>query len=408
MPHEPTPRLPSFLIRQPLLDAHYRVAGYQFSLRDRIPVEVLPGAADLDQVRDEHLIASIVDLDYQGALGNRLALLDLAPGTLDNPMLGQLPAAKVGVILPGADPDLAPRASRLAEVGLIPVLEDAGDDASVPPPACQWARLDCARYDAPALGERAAYLRRHGIRHLIAGNVGSEESFEVCRKLTFDLCQGDFLARPRAGGLRRLDSGVMQVMDLLNLAREQAPVEKLEAVFKRDATLTYKLLRYINSSANGLIRTIQSIAQALVWLGYEPLYRWLTLLLFSTGRGDGRDDALLRNALVRARLMENLGSGHLAADLHGGLFIVGVLSHLDALLSLPMAHALEPLRLPNPMREALVAGQGPYAPWLALARACEHFDQEAVTSLATAQGLSADEVNLAHVNALIWSESLER
>lgn len=407
MPPEGAVRLPSFLIRQPLLDGRYRVAGYEFSLRDRAPLEVLPGATDLDQIRDEHLIASVVDLEYQNALGDRLTLIDLAPATLDNPLLGQLPPGKVGVILPASTADLASRAAALTAARLVPILDDDGSIGPGPlPPGCDFIRLDSGRYDALALGERAGYLRRLGARRLIAGNVGSEEAFEVCRKLAFDLYQGDFLTRPQTGGERKLDSGVMQVMELLNLAHEKAPVDKMEAVFKRDAALTYRLLRYINSPANGLMRTIQSIGQALVWLGYDPLYRWLSLLLFSTNKGDGRNDALLKNALVRARFMENLGTSRLDPERRGGLFIVGILSHLDALLNLPMAKALEPLRLPDTMSEALQSGQGLYAPYLALAKACEHFDQDAVSALADANGLTADAVNLAHVEALIWSESL--
>ncbi|MDD4880038.1 MAG: HDOD domain-containing protein [Gallionellaceae bacterium] len=406
MPPDEAARLPSFLIRQPLLDARYRVAGYEFSLRDRAPLEVLPGATDLDQVRDEHLIASVVDLEFQHALGGRLTLLDLAPATLNNPMLAQLPPGKVGVILPVSMNDLEARSATLNGAKLLPVIDDDGSGWSLPP-GCDFIRLDSGRHDALALGERAGYLRRLGARRLIAGNVGSEEAYEVCRKLAFDLYQGDFLTRPRAGGDRQLDSGVMQVMELLNLAHERAPIDKMEAIFKRDAALSYRLLRYINSAANGLGRSIQSIGHALVWLGYDPLYRWLTLLLFSAGKSDGRNDALLRNALVRARFMENLGMTRLAPDRGGGLFIVGILSHLDALLNLPMSQAIEPLSLPDSMREALLVGQGPYAPYLSLAKACEHFDQEAVNALADAHGLSADEVNLAHVNALIWSESLE-
>jgi EAL and modified HD-GYP domain-containing signal transduction protein len=192
------------------------------------------------------------------------------------------------------------------------------------------------------------------------------------------------------------------------MAREKAPIERMEAAFKRNAALTYRLLRYINSPANGLGRSIQSIGHALVWLGFEPLYRWLSLLLFSTGEGDGRSDALLRNALVRARFMENLGALQLEPKQRGGLFIVGILSHLDALLNLPMSQAIEPLKLPDAMRDALLTRTGLYAPYLLLAQACEHFDQEAVNTLASQHGLSADEVNLAHVNALIWSESLEK
>lgn len=409
MPPDGTVRLPRFLIRQPLLDTDFRVVGYEFSLRDRALVEVLPGAADLEQARDEHLIASIVDLEFQHALGNRLTLLDLAPATLGNPMLAQLPAGKVGVTLPASVSGLAAHSAALIGIDLQPILDDDGGAFPAElPPGCDLIRLDSGRHDAMTLGERADYLRQLGAKRLIAGNVASEEAFEVCRRLGFSFYQGDFLTLPRASAARKLDSGVVQVMELLNMAREKSPIERMEAAIKRNAALTYRLLRYINSPANGLIREVQSIGQALIWLGYDPLYRWLSLLLFSSGDGGGRNAALLKNALVRARFMENLGALRLEPGQRGGLFIVGILSHLDALINQPMSQAIEPLHLAETMREALLEDSGPYAPYLKMARACEHFDQEAVSVLASEHGLGADEVNLAHVNALIWSESLEQ
>ncbi|HEX8980156.1 MAG TPA: HDOD domain-containing protein [Parasulfuritortus sp.] len=398
-----------FLVRQSLLDGDYRVVGYELGLRDRVPVPVLPGAESHEQARDEYLITSVIDLEYQRALGSLLTLLDLAPTTLYNPMLAELPAGKLAVTVPLSFGDLTGRCPVLIDLGIQPILVDDGAALLAALPAgCVWSRLDCARHDAVTLGKRAEHLRRLGVQHLIAANVDSEETLAVCRKLGFERFQGRFLSQPRRSAARKLESNVVQVMDLLNLARARAPIEQLEDAFKRNAALTYRLLRYINSPANGLDRSMQSIGQALMWLGHEPLYRWLTLLLFSSERTDGRGSALLRNALVRARFMENLGAERLDRSLRGGLFIVGILSQLDALLDMPLAEAVVPLHLPAPMAEALLEGKGPYAPYLILARACENFDQEAVERQAQSNQLSATEVNLAHVNALVWSETLEK
>lgn len=409
MPPESQVGSQRFLLRQPLLDGDYRVVGYELSLRDRIPVPVLPGAESHEQARDEYLITSVIDLEYQRALGNLLTLLDLAPDTLSNPMLAELPADKLAVTVPLSFPDLSGRCPVLIDMGILPILVD--DRPALPetlPRGCNWVRLDCAKHDAVTLGERAGLLHRLGAQHLIAANVDSEETFAVCRKLGFERFQGRFLSQPRRSTARKLESDVVQVMDLLNLARARAPIEQLEEGFKRNAALTYRLLRYINSPANGLDRPMQSIGQALMWLGHEPLYRWLTLLLFSSERTDGRGSALLRNALVRAKFMENLGVERLDRSQRGGLFIVGILSQLDALLDMPLAEAVAPLHLPAPMEEALLEGKGLYAPYLAMARACENFDQEEVERQALDNRLSATEVNLAHVNALVWSETLEK
>lgn len=405
---ETAPLLPAFLVRQPLLDTGCKVVGQEFSLRDRAPLDVLPGATRLDQVRDEHLIASIIDLEFRDALGARINILDLAPDSTLNPMLTLLPIDKVVVALPAGTPDLGSHVAELTEIGMAWLLDDDGSLPAAVPPGCRLARLDSGRHLPEELGARAAWLRRQGVKWLVAGNVDSDEAFEACRKLGFDFFQGAFLGQPRALPARSLDPGVVQVMELLNLTREEAPPANLEAAFKRNAALTYRLLRYINSPANGLDHAVESIGQALVWLGHDPLYRWLTLLLYSAGEGDGRNRALLKNALVRARFMENLGTVRVDPALRGGLFIVGVLSHLDALLNLPMAQALAPLRLADTARAALLRNEGPYAVYLRLARACERFDQSVVKTLAGAEGMTDETVNLAHIEALIWSESLEK
>src|SRR5512135_1172887 len=250
MPPDPPSGSQRFLVRQPLLDARYQVAGYELSLRDRVPVPVLPGAESLEQARDEHLIASVVDLEHQHALGNRLMVLGVSPDGLKNPMLATLPAGKVALVVPAGRPDLADTCRALADLGILPMLEDDGGQPPAALPAgCQVVRIDSGRHDAVALGLRAEQFRRLGAARLIARDIDSDEAFEVCGKLGFELFQGAFLAQPRPGRGRRLDGDVVQVMDLLNQTMQRAPFEQLEAGFKRNAALTYRLLRYINSPA---------------------------------------------------------------------------------------------------------------------------------------------------------------
>jgi EAL and modified HD-GYP domain-containing signal transduction protein len=142
-------------------------------------------------------------------------------------------------------------------------------------------------------------------------------------------------------------------------------------------------------------------------LGHDQLYRWLTLLLFTHQDADGRSQALLRNALIRARFAEILGEDRLAKEYRGGLFIVGILSMLDALLNLPMEQVLASLNLSEPIAEALLHGRGVYAPYLQLATACESSDRQVINQLTGSLGLTPETLNLAHINALIWAEGMD-
>lgn len=400
-----------FLTRQSILDAGNRIIGYELGLRHNVPLPVLPGASSRQSVEDDFLLASVADLQVRDALGNRLVLLSLSTDALFNPMLDSIARERTLLALEAADmtPRVAERVADLAEAGFIFVLDNFNGemDQIAHVRHFEYARLDVTRHDALTLTHLALHLRNAGEVRLIATNVESDEHQQACRKLPFHLCQGHHFTQLQPAAPHRLDSNRLRVMDLLNMVMSHADLPKIEAAFKLDAALSLRLLRFMNSPALGLRHEIQSIGHALMMLGHDRLYRWLTFLLFSPDQGDARTLALFRTGLTRARLMENLGQERLTTDKHGGLFLVGILSILDAVLNTPMSQALANLRLPQPVISALLANAGTYAPYLALARACENFDQDTVGHWAGHLDIVPDEVNLAHVNALIWSESLD-
>lgn len=121
-------------------------------------------------------------------------------------------------------------------------------------------------------------------------------------------------------------------------------------------------------------------------LGYQALYRCLTLLLFTQGPADPRAQPLLRQALIRARFAEPLAESPLAPAQQGEVFLVGIFSTLDVLFNLPMEQALSQLRLSEAVSAALTRREGPYAPYLQLVIACEQFDQERVAQDAAMLG----------------------
>jgi len=405
--------LQRFLTRQPILNNDHSIIGYELKRRDpaRLVDDALPGVASRRQAEDEWLLASTIDLAYQRALGDKLTFLGVAPETLLSPLMDQLPKSQVVIAIHPhqSSPALIERAELLAHGGLQLALDDPGNNQELAG-YCRYIRFDTTRYDVMGLTTQVVRSLDTGSKkkpQLIATQGDTPEVFAACRKLSFNLFQGYYYTYPQVSGAHRLDSSSMRVMELLNLAKKQAEFPVIEKSFKLDPALTYRLLRYINSPAIGMRRTIESISHALILLGHDQIYRWLTLLLFTSRETDPRSQSLLRSALVRARFIESLGRDRLKQGESDSLFIVGIFSLLDALLNIPMQQALAGLHLPTVVVDALVDHSGPYAPYLKLALACEHFDQDAIANSAADIGIDADAINLAHVNALIWSESLD-
>ncbi len=404
-------QVPRFILRQPVLDADFRIIGYELGIKEASPLPVLPGATSIHQIRDEALLTSVIDAEYQLAMSRRLTFLNLAPTMLDNPLLAKLPRENCVLAVHPANPTpaLLARCQGLAAEGYALALDEAAIWPGMLPLAEQsrFLRFNVADIDLMGLCDRL--VRLHGIHgpRLIARNVAGEETFSACRKLSFDLFQGYFFTVPGQAAARAIDTSRLRIIQLLNLVISRAELRLVEAQFKLDPGLTFKLLRFINSPGVGLLHPIRSIGHALLMLGHDQLYRWLTLLLFTHQDNDGRSRSLLKNALVRARFMEILGQDRLAREQRDGQFIVGILSMLDALLNLPLARALDPLKLSEPIVAALLQGNGIHAPYLHLAAACEGQDSHAMIRLAEALDLSPEAVNQAHMKALVWSENMD-
>lgn len=219
--------------------------------------------------------------------------------------------------------------------------------------------------------------------------------------------QGYYFAKPETLSARVIHPTFSNALELLNLLRMDADLRQVEQILKRDVALSYKLLRYVNSAAAGLNTTISSFSHAVTVLGYKKLYRWLTLLLV-TASDDGRaPPALQKTAVTRGRFMEllgeQLGQNHDECD---NLFIVGMFSLLDVLFDMPMANILEHLQLPQPLLEALAKRSGQLGELLRLTESCEDGQLNGVAELCARHGLSADQLNQAHVAALAWVEDL--
>jgi EAL and modified HD-GYP domain-containing signal transduction protein len=205
----------------------------------------------------------------------------------------------------------------------------------------------------------------------------------------------------------KLNPGHAQIVRVLNLVRRNAEVKEIEVALKQDVSLSYKLLRYINSAGFGLSCEIQSFRHAVSILGYDKLNKWLSLLLVTASR-DPSAPALMQTAIARGRFMEIIGHGLFDKSQLDNLFITGAFSLLDVLLGTHMEHVLEQMHLPEPVTDALLRREGIYGPFLDLALTCESEQAQAqVTEKAGLLGLTAAKLNHAQIEALAFADSVQ-
>ena len=160
------------------------------------------------------------------------------------------------------------------------------------------------------------------------------------------------------------------VLELIAGVDREDPVPKLEATLKRDPTLAFRLLRYLNSPAFGMRVEINSFGHAIMLLGYQKLKRWLALLLASSTK-DAKARPLMHAAVRRGLIMEELVRPQHDAELQGEAFICGVFSLLDRLLQQPLDELLASVPVAERVALALRDEGGPLLPFLELVRAME-------------------------------------
>lgn len=348
-----------FLGRQPIFDADLNVFGYELLYRPADQGN--SGTFDGDRATSEVLLNSFVEIGLPRVVGRRQAFFNLTRHFVLNPEL--LPPTDGQVVLEiledvEIDRELIEAVSVLSERGYRIALDDFVYDERFEP---LLPMADIVKLELPAIAhqdlERHVERLRRGDLKLLAEKIETAEELEHCKTLGIDLYQGYFLCRPSNMRGKRLPTNRVNLLRLMSRLQDpQTGLEELDALIAQDLTLSYKLLRYINSAVFFGRRKIGSIRHAIVFLGHQAIKNWATLITLAAV--DDKPEELLTTAMVRAKMCEMMAD-ILQCDKHGA-FTVGLFSTLDALMDAPLAELLEMLPLAPELTAALLEQSGPH------------------------------------------------
>lgn len=399
----------NFIVREPLLNAQERVLGYELGWQGNAGTGGKSDAADAGRL--VRFVAEQINQAGGGSLlGEHVLFLAAAPELITSGAFAGLP--ENGMVLAVCQADLADegivaalRPLRARGYGLS--LRQANlavvDKALLP--LFAYIEVSATAADFAEQVELYRSLELMSPVRMIVRNVTSWDQYERCASLGLYTFVGKLHLTPRQCECAKdLNPAQTMILQLMEMVRNGDDIRQLEGVLKRDAALSYKLLRYINSAGFSLGCEIQSLRHAVTLLGYSPLYRWLALLL-TTSTATGYSPVLMQAAVIRGRFAELLGHGFLPKSEAENLFVAGLFSLLDRLLGIPMEDVLEKIPLSDAVSQALLSRDGIYGPFLALAEACE-LDSADVESMAASLCISANQVNQAQLSALFWTQNL--
>ena len=347
-----------FVARQPIYDNKNNLVGYELLYR--------AGDADVAEFIDGKLASSDVILNsfmhigLDSLVGSAKAFINTPIELVINesftPMFENQTVLEILENIEPTD-EVVKGVKRLKQQGY----EIALDDFEYSPEfdrlleIADYVKFDVIALDKEAIVNQIKQLKKFNVK-LIAEKVETQEMKEFCEEQSFDYFQGFYFCKPQLVKQKHTASNKIVVLNILKQLEDQNyKLDDVEKTLALDAVLTFKLLRYVNSAAFSRRKEIDSIREALMLVGGETVKKWSTLILM-TQLAEGKPQALLVTALVRARMCELIANTYnLNAD---QMFMVGLLSLIDALMDMPMVDLLDELALSTPTKLALLYKEG--------------------------------------------------
>ena len=394
----------TFFARQPIMNADRRAVGYELLFRNGSQ-NVFP---DIDADYATKLLLSSCFMGEEGNfLGNKIGAVNFAYKSLVNRIPILFPKQSLMVEIQEScppTPALLKAVKELSEKGYKIALDNFV-------PKAEWKSflpyINIIRFDIQAtpvckVKPFMQRLSKTKIRFL-AEKIETYEEFEQAKHAGFHFFQGYFFRKPEMMEHKLIQPSFLTMVDLCKvIAKKDIDYEEIEKIITTDVTLSYKLLKYVNSSY--LISSeIKSFHQAVAYLGEENLRRFISLIAISTIK-ENKPDSLYSLSLQRAKFCELLSS-YLNRNVQSEqFFLTGLFSLLDALLDQPLEDIIEPLPLNNKTKNALLHGEGLQGKVLKLVINYEQTDWNKVDALADKLGILPTVITDCYEDAIIWTE----
>lgn len=240
----------------------------------------------------------------------------------------------------------------------------------------------------------------------LAKKVESYDDFEKAKELGFTYFQGYFFCQPEKDQNKEIDSSkINRVRLLAEINRKTTTREKFVEIVQGDVGLSYKLLRYINSSYFYRLNKIDSVPHAIAYLGDVELRRFLILMLISAVASD-KPNEVVRLALVRAKMVELLAMETEFKNKADEIFFLGLFSLVAALLDTTMDDIAEQLSLSDHLKNCLVNKTGPYAPFLQAVITYEKGDKMACLAAVQEIDVAPGKLHQLYMEAIKFTQSV--
>jgi EAL and modified HD-GYP domain-containing signal transduction protein len=390
-----------FVGRQPIFDRKLKVYAYELLFRAGNANNAAFGKVTADGATSTTIVNSFLEFGLEKLVGDKLAFINLTEKFLFNENALPIPPQQVVIEVLEDIPinfKLIKAVERLKAEGFTIALDDYIYNPAHKPLVvlADIIKIDIMALSREELIRHAIALKKFNAK-LLAEKIETMDEFELCHKLGFEYFQGYFLSKPRVIQGKSLPTNKLAVLNLLAVLQNDASeIEELEEAIGFDVSITYKILKLMNSAFFNLSSKIESIRQAVFILGRKKLSSWASMLALSSM--SDRPSEMLHMAMTRSKMCELLAEKAGIKPVEA-FFTTGLFSALDIMMERDLAEIIKPLPLNEDIVLALMEHKGVKGEALKCVLAYEVSD----FANAAFQNLTANDIYVAHIEAISWA-----
>ncbi len=394
-----------FIARQAIYNSSLDVTAYEILYRrgNVATADVVDG----DKATFDVLTNAFMEIGVNRLIGKEKGFINFTRNLVLNGHVS-LPKDRIVLeILEDIVPDrsIVRSISKLKKQGYTIALDDVTNIEDIKPLICfaDIVKIDLIAIDRIKLKEIVSFFKNSKIM-LLAEKVETYDDFSECKDMGFDYFQGYFLCRPKTVQAKKLPESRLALLRILSeLHNQDVSFNKIETLIKSDVSLSYKLLKIINSIYYSLPNNISSLKQALTLLGINEVKNWISMYLFSK-MGDMPTE-LMRISAIRAKMCELLAKLFNYSEAES-FFTVGLFSLLDAMLNMRMEQALSNLSLSEKIVAAILKHEGNMGKILEISICFEKADWDGLNHDLVANGLSMESIENIYLKSIEWSNEI--
>ena len=395
-----------FVARQPIFDRRRKVVAYELLFRSGM--QNFFDYHDADVAASRVIDGSLLGFGLDKLTAGKRAFINFTRSVLINQLYALLPPRYAVVeLLETVEPDdeVVEACQQLKDQGYTLALDDFVFDPKFRPliALADVIKVDFLLSDSNQRRELAGHLRGEDVE-LLAEKVETHEDFTEAMELGYKYFQGYFFCKPEIVRRREIPGFKLNYLRFIQeVNRLDMDFDRLEVIIKQELSLSVKLLRYLNSAWFGWRHEVDSIRHAVRLLGERQIKKWASLVAM-TGMGEDKPAELVVTSLVRARFCESLGGlvGLKHRELE--LFLMGLLSLMDALMDRPLEEAFEGMSVSADVRAALLGGRSPLRPVYDIVEAYERGEWERLTAVVTELGVTESVIAQLYADSVEWAD----